>query len=95
MGVVSGPVMAVSFKVLDRLSGSTILKRMNPMANTPVEYPNTNSERSNQLPLFMAGPKYMSVSTTSTMPQSRSSRSGTAYFTITEIWMEAIPKNTR
>jgi hypothetical protein len=36
-GVVNGAANAVSFSVLERFSGSTIRRRMKPIAKTPVE----------------------------------------------------------
>ena len=95
LNVVKIQANAVSLRVRDLFSGSTILRRMKPMANTPVDYPNTKSARSNQLPLFMAGPKYNRVMTTMKIPNSSSTSSGIAYFTMMPRSMEAIPKNTR
>jgi len=88
-------LMAVSSMVLDLLSGSTILSRTNPIANTPVEYPYTNSDLSNQLSLFNAYPSGNTVKNTIKSPTNVISKRGIAYSIMTVILIAAIPKNTR
>src|SRR5690606_229030 len=66
--ILSRGVIAVSSMVLDLFSGSTILSSTNPMAYTPVEYPYTNNDLSNQFSLLKAYPNGYTVNNTTTRP---------------------------